>query len=328
MPGVQTIAVAADEAGLRLDRWFAHRFPQLTHGRLQKLLRTGQVRVDGGRAKAGQRLEQGQEVRVPPLPDAQPPRPRAEAPASVRESADLQARVLYRDDDVLILDKPPGMAVQGGTEAGRHLDAQLDALRFGAPERPRLVHRLDRDTSGVLVLACSAAAARVLGEAFRGRDATKVYWAITVGVPKPRAGEIALKLAKHGAPGRERMTVDDREGQKALTRYAVVEALGKVAWVALMPVTGRTHQLRAHMAAIGTPILGDGKYGGAGAFLAELPEAKAVHLHAREIRLPLKRGTIHASAPLPDHMKATWRTFGLDEDSDGDPLGIGRTRRP
>ncbi|MFN0041910.1 MAG: RluA family pseudouridine synthase [Alphaproteobacteria bacterium] len=326
MAGVQTLAVAADEAGLRLDRWFGRRFPALTHGRLQKLLRTGQVRVDGGRAKAGQRLDPGQKIRVPPLPadqaPARSPPCRSPAPVAARDAADLQARVLHRDDDVLVIDKPAGLAVQGGTGTGRHLDMMLDVLRFGAPERPRLVHRLDRDTSGCLVLARTASSAARMGRLFRGREMHKVYWALTVGVPQPLSGEINAPLAKDSGAGRERMAVDEG-GDRAITRYAVVEAIGrKLAWVALMPITGRTHQLRAHMAAIGTPILGDGKYGGPDAFLPELPDAKRVHLHAREIRLPRPGGPLRVRALLPQHMRDTWQVFAFDEKNDGDPFGL------
>lgn len=329
MAGVQLLEVAADEADIRLDRWFSRRFPGLTHGKLQKLLRTGQVRVDGGRAKSNQRLEPGQTVRVPPLGEEAkavranaPPRPMV----STEEADALRDRVIYRDDDVLVLDKPAGLATQGGTGTTKHLDGMLDALRFGAKERPRLVHRLDRDTSGVLLLARSAASAARLAEAFRSRDAVKIYWAFVVGVPQPYSGTIDQPLAKKAGPGGERMAVAARDGEPAVTHYAIVEAMGrKAAWVALMPLTGRTHQLRAHMAAIGTPILGDGKYGGAAAFLPDLAGAKQPHLHAREIRLPHPRGSgvLRATAPLPPHMAATWRYFDLDPADDGDPFEIG-----
>ena len=328
MAGVETREVAHEEAGLRLDRWFGRHFPALGHGHLQKLLRTGQVRVDGGRAKANQRLEAGQRVRVPPLGTpggATSAAPRPRAAVSREDAADLQARVLHKDAEILVIDKPAGLAVQGGAGTPKHLDAMLDALRFEAAERPRLVHRLDRDTSGCLVLARSAAAAARLGEVFRGRDATKTYWAMTVGVPRPHRGTIDAPLAKIGASDGERVRVAEKGGDRALTHYAVVEAIGrKLAWVALLPVTGRTHQLRVHMAHIGTPILGDGKYGGARAFAAEAPEARRVHLHAREIVLPRRDGgRLRVRAPLPEHMRATWGAFGLDERRDGDPFELG-----
>ncbi|MHB1219336.1 MAG: RluA family pseudouridine synthase [Alphaproteobacteria bacterium] len=329
MAGVQLLEVKADEADIRLDRWFSRRFPGLTHGKLQKLLRTGQVRVDGARAKSGQRLEAGQTVRVPPLDDgatvareALLPRPKI----SNEEADKLRARVLYRDDDVLVLDKPAGLATQGGTGTTKHLDGMLDALRFGSKERPRLVHRLDRDTSGVLLLARSAASAKRLAEAFRSRDALKIYWAFVVGVPQPYSGTIDQPLAKKVGPGGERVAAAADDGESAVTHYAIVEAMGRdAAWVALMPLTGRTHQLRVHMALLGTPILGDGKYGGAAAFLPDLAGARQVHLHAREIRLPHPsgKGLLRAVAPLPPHMVATWKYFDLDLTDDGDPFGIG-----
>jgi 23S rRNA pseudouridine955/2504/2580 synthase len=319
--------VAADEAEIRLDRWFRRHFPQLSHGRLEKLLRTGQVRVDGHRVKASDRLEAGQTVRVPPLADGDalaagdrpPPRPAV----TRRDGDDLLARVLYRDDDVLVLDKPAGLAVQGGTGTTRHLDAMLDALRFGAAERPRLVHRLDKDTSGVLVLARTALAATRLSETFRGKEARKIYWALTAGVPKPAQGRIDLPLAKETSARGERVAADAEDGRRAVTLYTIVEkAHRQAAFVALWPLTGRTHQLRVHMQAIGTPILGDGKYGGHDAFLAGAELPRKLHLHARRLILPHPRGgkAIDVTAPLPPHMAQSWAYFGFSPDSRDDPF--------
>jgi 23S rRNA pseudouridine955/2504/2580 synthase len=309
--GVVTIAVEASEADLRLDRWFRRRFPHLSHGRLEKLLRTGQVRVDGRRVQSSTRLEAGQKVRVPPLGEAPPPS--APRPAvSERDVRALQEAVLYRDEDVLAINKPPGLAVQGGSGLDRHLDAMLDALRFGAAERPRLVHRLDRDTSGVLLLARHVRAAAALAEAFRRKDCRKVYWAVVVGVPKQAAGRIELALSK--LPGRagERMAPDE-EGKDAITEYRTLDHAGRqVAWLELQPLTGRTHQLRAHCAALGTPILGDRKYGGAAAFLPGHQVARRVHLHARSIALRRADGRrLEVSAPAPEHMAATLAFFGF-----------------
>jgi 23S rRNA pseudouridine955/2504/2580 synthase len=309
--GVQTIAVADTDAEIRLDRWFKRHFPALAHGRLEKLLRTGQVRVDGRRASAGQRLAPGQVIRVPPLAPATPEPPRPAV--GEREAAALRALVLHRDDDVLVIDKPAGLAVQGGAGTTRHLDGMLDALRFDAAERPRLVHRLDRDTSGVLLLARTAAAAAHLAEAFRGKDAEKLYWAVVIGVPSPRAGRINQPLAKKRGHGGERVAAAGEEGQRAITDYRTLDtAARRAAWLEMAPVTGRTHQLRVHCVALGTPILGDGKYGGAAAFLpgAELPPQ--MHLHARRIRVPLPRGgVLEVSAPLPAHMRETFRYLGF-----------------
>jgi 23S rRNA pseudouridine955/2504/2580 synthase len=323
MSGVQTLTVAAEDAEIRLDRWFKRHFPGLGHGRLEKLLRTGQVRLDGRRAEASDRLSPGQLVRVPPLgePAAAPP-PRDATPVRSRDAKMLQRAVLHRDAEVLVLDKPAGLAVQGGTGTEHHLDALLDALRFDAKERPRLVHRLDKDTSGVLVLARSAAAAAKLAAAFRGKSVRKVYWAAVVGVPKARRGRIDQALAK--LPGRagERVVPDEDEGKRAITYYrTVAHAATKLAWLALEPVTGRTHQLRAHAAAMGTPILGDGKYGAAAAHPSGVPQARRLHLHARAIALPHPGGgTLVVTAPLPAHMKETWTFFGFEEGQDPAPF--------
>ena len=311
MTGVQSIAVADGEGELRHDRWFKRHFPELSHGRLEKLLRTGQVRVDGKRATAGDRLSPGQIIRVPPLPPGtpKPARPAVDA----REAEALRRLVLHRDDDVIVIDKPAGLAVQGGAGTPHHLDGMLDALRFDAAERPRLVHRLDRDTSGVLVLARSAAAAAHLAEAFRDKANEKVYWAIVVGVPSPRAGRIDKALAKQRGHGGERVAADDEAGQRAVTDYRTLDAAARrAAWLELKPVTGRTHQLRVHCVALGTPILGDGKYGGAASFLAGAELPAQMHLHARSLRLPHPRGGVLAiSAPLPAHMRETFGYFGF-----------------
>ena len=326
MSGVENREVGTEDAGQRLDRWFRKHYPALGHGGLQKLLRKGQVRVDGRRAKANHRLEAGQVVRVPPLLEEDGKPAAKPAPAYTPDSAEAEAlreRVIYRDAAVIVLDKPAGLAVQGGSGTHKHLDAMLDALRFGAGERPRLVHRLDKDTSGVLILARDAAAARGLTRAFRDGAVRKLYWAAVAGAPKPRAGEIDLPLAKGGGKGREKMQPDE-EAEPALTRFATVETAGKAAaWLALRPVTGRTHQLRAHCAAIGHPILGDGKYGGKTAFpqIAGLPGR--LLLHAREIALPhpLDGTTLRIAAPPPEHLLQAWRALGFDPESPrGDPF--------
>jgi 23S rRNA pseudouridine955/2504/2580 synthase len=313
---VQSIAVVDGEAELRLDRWFKRHFPELSHGRLEKLLRTGQVRVDGKRAAAGDRLAPGQLIRVPPLaPGApRPGRPPAARPATDdREAAALRRLVLHRDDDVIVIDKPAGLAVQGGSGTIHHLDGMLDALRFDSTERPRLVHRLDRDTSGVLLLARHAAAARALAEAFREKTSEKTYWAVVVGVPTPRTGKIDAALAKRVGFGRERVALDDEDGQSAVTLYRILDKAGRrAAWLELKPVTGRTHQLRVHCLALGTPILGDGKYGGAAAFLAGAELPRQLHLHARAIKLPHPSGgLLEVTADLPPHLRETFGYFGF-----------------
>jgi 23S rRNA pseudouridine955/2504/2580 synthase len=317
---VETVTIGDAEAPLRLDRWFRRHYPALGHGSLEKLLRTGQIRVDGRRARSGDRLSAGQRVRVPPLPPAPlPDRPPRVEPAA---AARLQRLVLHRDDSLIVLDKPAGLAVQGGTGAGRHLDGLLDALRFGNGERPRLVHRLDKETSGVLVIARSAAAAAFLTRAFRDRTTRKVYWALVAGRPQPARGRVDLALAKRAGPGGERVRPDAEDGRRAVTYYRVLDSAGeRASWLALWPVTGRTHQLRAHCAAIGTPILGDGKYGGTGAGLSGLPAIAGLQLHARALALPHPDGgTLRVTAPLPAHMRQSWEFFGFAGEA-ADPFG-------
>ncbi len=305
---------------MRLDRWFKTHFPDLAFGRLQKLLRTGQIRVDGARAKTNQRLEAGQTVRIPPLGNSgegdgedreKKSRPAKQDAVSAEDARFVKSLVVYGDDDVLVINKPAGLAVQGGTKTERHLDGLLSALTEKGGERPRLVHRLDRDTSGVMMLAKTRDAATRLGNAFKHKETRKVYWAITAGVPDPREGEISMPLGKAGGPGQERVVADPEEGKSAITWYKVIDTAGsRAALVALWPRTGRTHQLRAHMAALGSPIVGDGKYGGKDAFLTGGDFPKQVHLHAREIDIPGK-GTRIAAA-LPDHMHQTLEMLGLD----------------
>ena len=317
--GIEHRTVAEDEAETRLDRWFRRHFPRLTQGALQRMLRTGQVRVNGKRADAGTRLAPGQEVRIPPLPaEPAPGIGGARRPAVVDEGAarDLAARIIHRDDSVLVLDKPHGLPVQGGPGIRLSVDAMLDALRFDAPDRPRLVHRLDRDTSGVLVLARSAAVAARLAAAFRGRDVEKTYWALVVGQPEAPEGRIDLALAKLGGPRGERTrAVEGREegAARAITDFRTLDSVKRrVAWLELRPLTGRTHQLRVHCAeALGCPILGDGKYGGATAHMEGL--SNKLHLHARALRLPHPAGgTLEVAAPPPPHMRESFAFFGFE----------------
>ena len=316
MSAVEHMTVAGDEADLRLDRWFRRHFPEIAHGRLQKLLRTGQVRVDGRRARSDLRLEAGQTVRVPPVGEATPA-PRQRPSSAVPRPGDaglLRSMILYEDQRLLVLAKPPGLAVQGGTGTTRHVDALLRALEAEGGSRLRLVHRLDRDTSGILVVAKTAASATELTAAFRRHEVDKLYWGIVVGRPDIPAGTIDLALAKQ--PGRkgERMEPDDEEGRKARTIYRTLARAGKVAtWLALKPLTGRTHQLRAHCAAIGTPILGDGKYGGKAARLPGAPSG--LMLHAREIGLPMPGGrTLKVTAPPPQAMREAFDFLGFEKD--------------
>jgi 23S rRNA pseudouridine955/2504/2580 synthase len=313
MSGVELRAVAADEAEIRLDRWFHRHFPEVSHGRLQKLLRTGQVRVDGRRAAAGARLRAGQSVRIPPLGEPGEAGPRRRDISVSPQDADwLRSLILHEDEALLVLNKPAGLAVQGGTRTPRHLDGMLAALTAGG-ERPRLVHRLDRDTSGLLVVARIAAAAARLTEAFRRHRVEKLYWALVVGRPAIADGLIERPLAKQ-AGGRGERTESVADGQPARTRYRTVARAGKIAsWLALQPLTGRTHQLRVHCTLLGTPILGDRKYGGAAACPAGAPPG--LMLHARELRLPHPDGGILAlSAPLDPSVRAGFVWLGFEPD--------------
>lgn len=323
------VAVADDEEGLRLDRWFRRHYPALGHGALEKLLRSGQIRIDGKRVRASDRIRRGQLVRIPPqltrLP-AKPPVP--EKPVSDKDSAWLRSLVIYEDASVIVLNKPSGIPTQGGSGVTRHIDGLLPALQGKKHQRPRLVHRLDRDTSGVLVVARTVPAASALSLSLRQHDARKTYWALTKSVPRPSRGTIRLALEKQPGFGPrgtdERMIVVEEGGDTAkgaITRYAVIDAAaGRFAWVALRPVTGRTHQLRAHLAHIGTPIVGDLKYGG-GAAAGQGELENRLHLHARSIDIAHPdRGRLSVEAPLPPHMLRTWQLFGFDPERRLDPF--------
>src|SRR5580700_3001521 len=309
------VTVGEADGTLRLDRWFRRHYPDLAHGRLEKLLRTGQVRVDGKKAKSGDRVSPGMAIRVPPLSE---PAQFPEGPARVRpqDEALLRSLVIHRDELAIVLTKPPGLAVQGGSGTTRHVDGLLDGLRFGHAERPRLVHRLDKDTSGVLLIARTAAAAAFFTRAFRDKTTRKIYWAIVAGLPNPRQGKIDLSLAKGAGKGGERVRPDD-DGKDAVTYYRVIDAAGdKASWLALLPLTGRTHQLRAHCAAIGAPILGDGKYGGAAAHIPGGAAEHRLHLHARSLAIPYPAGfTLEITAPLPAHMRRMWDFLGFAADA-------------
>ena len=329
----EAVGIGDDEDGIRVDRWFKRHYPALTHGRLEKLLRTGQVRLDGKRAKASDRVAAGQMVRVPPqlanIVDDRPlPKPRAD------DAQALEDMILYMDKSVIVLNKPPGLATQGGSGLTRHVDGMLDSLAFEKKQRPRLVHRLDRDTSGVLVIARTVAAAAALAKSLQQRDASKIYWALTKGVPKKTRGTIKLALAKeggHGPHGRdERMAAaekGDENAKFAITDYAVLGHAGEeFAWVAARPVTGRTHQIRVHLASLGTPIVGDFKYGGA-ASRAKGAIADKLHLHARSIDIAHPDGgRLTATAPLPPHMLKTWELLGFDAEMSRDPFATGRRK--
>jgi len=332
MSDVRTFTVGPDDEGVRVDRWFKRNLPEASHALLARWARTGQLRVDGRRAELGDRLTAGQVLRVPPLAAPQEPaveRRPAPRPLGDDETAMARAMVLHKDEAALVLNKPPGLATQGGTGTTVHVDGMLDALRFERADRPRLVHRLDKDTSGVLLVARSANAAGYFSKAFAGREADKVYWALVMGVPERRSGVINFRINKQPGTGGEKMMVDAEHGQSARTLYRVVERAGdRAAWLELRPLTGRTHQLRVHCAAIGHPIVGDGKYGGVDAQLTGGVSRK-LHLHARALSVPHPDGSaLTVLAPLPPHMAASWALFGFDTEAQPAPRPEPRTEEP
>jgi 23S rRNA pseudouridine955/2504/2580 synthase len=353
MQGNETRTVDPDEAGMRLDRWFKEHYPDLSFGHLQKLLRSGQVRVDGGRVKTNARLEPGQAIRVPPLGQARVEEPAGSGvdllrsasqttPDHVRarlsplQSEDrkvsrtpktdadfLRSILLHEDDEVFVFNKPAGLAVQGGSGLTRHVDAMLEALRDKKGQKPRLVHRLDRDTSGVLVVARTRLAAQKLAGSFRTRSTRKIYWALVKGVPKPAQGRISTWLAKEGGPEGDRMRVARHgadDASHAVSLYSVVDKAGQsLAWLSMRPVTGRTHQLRAHAAHIGHPIIGDPKYFSAENWDFPGGMQNKLHLHARRIVIPHPSGgTLDVTAPLPPHMQQSWNLLGFDAEMGND----------
>lgn len=323
MSRVQQIEVKESESDQRLDKWFKSRFPGVTHGQLEKFLRKGEVRVDKKRAKSKDRLEAGQIVRVPPLPDDASEPLQKVIPTftlSDHDIAEIRNMIIHMDDDVIVLNKPAGIPVQGGSKQVRHIDGMLDGLRFDKMERPKLTHRLDKDTSGVLVIGRTRQAAKHLTEAFKKRSTRKIYWALVAGVPRPHQATISYNLTKVVTSVGEKVVVD-RNGQSAISDYSVVSVAGtKAAWLAMKPLTGRTHQLRVHCAAIETPIVGDGKYGGSEAFLDGIISRK-MHLHAREITISHpKGGDLRVEAPIGQHMAATWKTLGFHESDYEDPF--------
>lgn len=331
MADARNFTVAEDDDGIRLDRWFKRNQPDISFNMVSRWARTGQLRLDGKRVAPGDRIEAGQEIRVPPVePETERPeraRPKREA-LSAEEEEFVRSLVIYEDEHAFVLNKPPGLATQGGTKTHNHLDRLLDGLADSKGNRPKLVHRLDKDTSGALLVARTARAAAFFSRAFSGRTAKKIYWALVVGVPSPEEGLIDAPLAKQPGTGGEKMHIDEEQGQPAKTRWRMVDRAGnRAAWVELQPLTGRTHQLRAHMAALALPIVGDGKYGGAESFLTGGISRK-LHLHARRIGIDAPDGRkIDVTAELPDHFAQSLETLGF-EVAAGDRVAVSRPRRP
>ena len=313
---VRQFTVGYDDDGIRLDRWFKRHLAETSFTTVAKWARTGQIRIDGARATPGDRIQAGQELRLPPPEPERAPAARREperVPLTDDQVAFAQEMVIHRDAQALVLNKPPGLATQGGTKTTEHVDGLLDAFADGG-NRPKLVHRLDKDTSGALLVARTSRAAAFFAKTFSGRTAKKVYWALIVDVPSIEDGMVELPIAKQPGTGGEKMHVDEENGQAARTRYRVIERAGnRTAWVELQPFTGRTHQLRVHMAAIGHPIVGDGKYGGAAAFLTGGISRK-MHLHARRLRVDHPDGgQIDVSAELPTHFAESLKTLGFEQ---------------
>jgi 23S rRNA pseudouridine955/2504/2580 synthase len=316
MADSRTFTVSEDDDGIRLDRWFKRHQPDISFNIVSRWARTGQLRLDGKKVAPGERIAAGQQIQVPPA-EAEPPRrgparPKRE-PLAPEEEEFVRSLVIYDDSNAFVLNKPPGLATQGGTKTTNHLDRLLDGLSDEAGNRPKLVHRLDKDTSGAVLVARTARAAALFSKSFSGRTAKKVYWALVMGVPSADEGMIDAPLAKQPGTGGEKMHIDEEHGQPAKTRWRVIDRAGnRAAWLELQPLTGRTHQLRAHMAAIGHPIVGDGKYGGADAFLTGGISRK-LHLHARRLRIDSPAGgKIDVTADLPDHMEQSLETLGFE----------------
>ncbi|EQB32905.1 RluA family pseudouridine synthase, partial [Sphingobium ummariense] len=329
---VRQFRVGADDDGIRLDRWFQRHLPDVTFNLVSRWARTGQLRVDGARAAPGDRIAEGQTIRVPPAEPkaAENAKPRRVRPQlSDDQLAFAQGLVIHRDAQAIVINKPPGLATQGGTKTEEHVDGLLDALEFELDQRPKLVHRLDKDTSGALLVARTARAAAYFAKSFSSRTARKVYWALVLGVPSIEDGMVELPIAKQPGTGGEKMHVDQEEGLPARSRYRVIERAGnRAAWVELQPYTGRTHQLRVHMAAIGHPIIGDGKYGGKDAFLSGTISRK-MHLHARRIRIDHPDGgRVDVRAELPDHFAASLASLGFEEAQGDLPLDDEIARGP
>ena len=334
MPEPRSFTITEEDDGIRLDRWFKRNLPDVSFNLVSRWSRTGQLRLDGKKATPGDRIEAGQTLQFPPA-EAEParaPKPQRRREQLTPEETELvREMVIHEDQHGFVLNKPPGLATQGGTKTHQHLDRLLDGLADDIESRPKLVHRLDKDTSGVLLVAKTARSANHFAKAFSGRTARKVYWAIIVGVPSPEEGVIDLPLAKQPGTGGEKMHVDEENGLPAKTRWRVIDRAGnRAAWVELQPLTGRTHQLRAHMAALGHPVVGDAKYGGAEAFLTGGISRK-LHLHSRRLRIDSPGGgSIEVAADLPPHFAETLATLGFEQVA-GDQLplqGAGSAQSP
>lgn len=338
MSDIRTITVAEDDDGQRFDRWLKKHVPDIPYGLSQKLIRKGAFRIDGKKAKADARLQAGQEIRIPAVETGETIKKKHPHKISEEDAAFIKSLIIYQDEDVIALNKPYDLAVQGGTKTKRHVDGMLDALKNKEGVRPRLVHRLDKDTSGVLLLARSAKVAKKLGEHFKRQQIKKIYWALVAPSPKNPRGAIKAPLAKAGGKNKERMVIDDEDGKFALTEYEVLEqALDRAAFVAFWPKTGRTHQIRVHAELMGCPVLGDPKYRGEGEYASEphqqygdvkpiqegsVDVAKRLHLHAHRVICPhpSRKGMLDIRAPLPVELKKSWKNLGFNPNWKDEPF--------
>lgn len=325
MSSIRHFTISAEDDGIRLDRWFKRHLPDTSFNTVSRWARTGQLRLDGKRVEPGARIATGQELRIPPAESASAtssPQDAPRTPLSAQEIEFARSLIIHMDAQAIVINKPAGLATQGGTKTLTHVDGLLDALQFDLPHRPKLVHRLDKDTSGVLLLARTSRAAAFFSKVFAGRTAKKIYWALVIGHPSPEQGMIDAPLAKQPGTGGEKMHVDAAEGLPSKSRFRMVDVAGnRTAWLELQPLTGRTHQLRVHCAAMGHPIVGDAKYGGRDAFLTGGISRK-LHLHARRLLIDHPDGgQLDITAPLPAHMVESFDMLGFTI-ADGDALPI------
>ena len=314
MPDI--IKVSANDDGMRLDKWFKKNRPEISYVLVQKLLRKGAIKLDGKKAKGEKKITKGQEIRIPDIDDLAPKKEKKNPATEQDAKNNLIKNIIYEDKNIFAINKPPGLPSQGGTKVKISVDDMLEYLQEG--EKPKLVHRIDKDTSGVMLLAKNKQAAQKMTAGFKDKDFKKIYWAVVVGTPDRKEGIIDLPILAKSSDGKIEKSIIDDDGKKSITYYKVIESAAKeLSWVAMMPVTGRMHQLRVHMEAIGHPILGDGKYGGREAFIDGL--SKKMHLHARSIMSPFfSKGII--TAPIPKHMKDTFKLFGFDENIEENPF--------
>ncbi len=307
----------SDGTDSRLDRWLRKQYPGLQQGALEKLLRQGKIRLDGQKVQAGTRLQNGQQLTVPSsiseIKPSELPKTISSA-VSLEDLEHLEGWILWEDDDLLVLNKPHGLAVQGGSKTTRHLDGLLNALGQKNKCKYRLVHRLDRDTSGVFLVAKTAEMAAHLTEGFRKGSFKKTYWAVVVGLAQPAQGTINASLSKGTLKDREKVQVDEKHGKSAVTNYHTLKKLIRrslpyLTCLELCPETGRTHQLRVHCAHMGFPIIGDGKYGGK----QSTDITKKLHLHARSIIIKDRDGNVLTfMASPPSHFEETLTKYKIE----------------